>query len=390
MTSPNFSQYIDLTIYDVDAFQVYNDAIVYARDAVPEFQPRTGTLEEAIMQAISFNTALLSSQINRLPDGLMEGMARLSGLERLEATFATGEAVFEVFDDNGVTIPAGTVIAYEEINDDIVTSYAFETVGDLVIPVGSTTGTANIQATDAGVYPALLATQELELVSPAPGVIGIELASAISVGTNAETDTDFFNRATRHFSSLSSALATKNHLINYIRANYPSIGAVAVFDLTNPSGSLEWGEVPEPGYVTIVVSDVLGGEFLTSQTTQLIEDISSKTVAGLVVDATNPVPVNVEVDVDIVVADGYDATETRNAVSAYLENRLSTLGYDFSGTIIKNELISAVANITGVRYVRTLTMVSGSPSALTEDGDGNLDFFYKNGVPNGIIEVTSS
>jgi hypothetical protein len=389
MTSPNFSEYIDLTIYDVDAYQVYDDAIAYARNAVPEFQPRTGTLEEAIMQAISFNTALISSQINRLPDGLMEGMARLSGLERLEATFATGQAVFEVFDDNGVTIPTGTVVAYETVDDDIVTSFPFETVGDLVIAEGFTTGTVPIRGTEAGVYPALLATQELELVSPAPGVVEIQLESALSIGTNAETDADFFTRAARHFTSLSSALATKNHLVNFIKSNYPSIGAIAVFDLTDPSGSLDWDEVPEPGYVTIVLSDITGGELVGAQATSLIDDISSRTVAGLIVGATNPVPVSVEVTVDIVIADGYDSTETRNAVSAYLSSRLSTLGYDFSGTIIKNELISAVANITGVRYVRTLTLSSVSLDLVT-DGDGNLDFVKKNGVPNGVVEVTSS
>jgi hypothetical protein len=389
MTSPDFGNYIDLTIYDIDAFQAYDDALVYARDAVPEFQPRTGTLEEAIMQAISYNTALISSQINRLPNGLMEGITRLAGLERLEATFATGEAIFEVFDDNGVTIPEGTVIAYEVIDDDVVISYAFETVGDLVIPEGSTTGNVSIRATEAGVYPALLGTQELELISPAPGVVGVELASSISIGTNAETDVDFFNRATRHFISLSSALATKNHLVNFIKVNYPSIGTIAVFDLTDPSGSLDWDEVPEPGYVTIVLSDISGGELVGAQSTSLIDDISSRTVAGLIVGATNPVPVSVEVTVDIVIADGYDSTETRSAVSAYLSSRLSTLGYDFSGTIIKNELISAVANITGVRYVRTLALTSSSPD-LVADGDGNLDFVKKNGVPNGVVEVTSS
>jgi hypothetical protein len=390
MTSPDFSRYIDLTIYDVDAFQVYDDAIVYARDSVPEFQPRSGTLEEAIMQAISYNTALVSSQINRLPDGLMEGVARLAGLERLEATFATGQAVFEVFDDNGVTIPEGTVVAYETINDDIVISYAFETVGDLVIPEGFTTGTVSIQATDAGVYPALLGTQELELVSPAPGVVGVELATSISIGTNSETDVDFFNRAAQHFTSLSSALATKNHLINFITANYPSVGSVAVFDLTNHLGDLEWSGPPEPGYVTIILVDLAGNAFDPAQSLQLAENVSSKTVAGLVVGIAFQVPVDITVNVDIVVAEGYDSTETRNAVSSYLSSRLSPSGYDFSGKIIKNELISGVANITGVRYVRAISIVSEDPSFLYDDGEGNLDFFKKNGVPNGIIEVTSS
>lgn len=391
MTSPNFSQYVDLTIYDIDAFQVYSDAIQYARDAIPEFQPRTGTLEDAILQAVAYNTALLSSQINRLPDGLMEGMARLAGLERREATFATGVAEFEVFDDNGVTIPVGTVIAYEEILDDIVTVYAFETTADLVIPALSTVGTVAIRATDAGVYPALLAGQQMELISPAPGVIDVSLFESISIGSNAETDIDFFNRAAQHFASLSTALVTKGQMLNYIKAKFPFIGAAAVFDLTNPSGSLAWDDPPVAGYSTIVLSDTTGAELSTSLASEVMDDIASKTIGGLIVGSVSPLPVNIICNVDIVISSGYDSTETRNAVEAYLASVLSTTGYNFSGVLIKNEIISGIANIPGVRYVKTIVLDHTSPSdAITDPSTGNISFVAKNAVPNGVIEVTNS
>lgn len=390
MTSPNFSQYVDLTVYDVDAFQAYNDAIVYARDSVPEFQPRTGTLEEAIMQAVSYNTALLSSQINRLPNGLMEGIARLSGLERLEATFATGNATFEVFDDNGMTIPVGTVIAYETVDDDIVTTYTFETTADLIIPELSTTGTVAIRATNAGVYPALLAGQALELVSPAPGVVAVELDSAIFIGTDSETDIDYFNRAARHFASLSSALVTKTQLLNYIRNTYAYVGGLAVFDLTD-SGNLSWVAADAPGYVTVVLSDLTGSALTTPQVTEIIDDVSSKTVAGLSIDAVAPSPANVLCDVEISVSSGFVAADVRSAVEDYLTNRFSVIGYDFSGVIIKNEIIAAISNITGVRYVKNLALDSGSPGLLDVDPiTGDLSFVMKNGTPNGVIDVTSS
>lgn len=390
MTSPNFSQYVDLTIYDVDAFQAYNDAITYAKDAVPEFQPRTGTLEEAIMQAIAYNTALLSSQINRLPDGLMEGLARLAGLERLEATFATGQATFEVFDDNGVTIPVGTVIAYEVINDDIVTTYPFETTSDLVIPALSTTGTVAIRATNAGIYPALLGGQELELISPAPGVIAVELASAISVGTNTETDTDYFNRAVQHFASLSTALVTKTQLVNYIRANYPYVGALAVFDLTDDVNRA-WDDPASPGNVLIVLSDSAGLPLLTGQILEIENAISAKTVAGLSIHTIAPNATPVICDVEIVVSSGFSSSEVTNAVAAYLQNRLSSVGYDFSGIIIKNEIIAAISNISGVRYVKSLVLDNGgSPTLMDVDPvTGDLIFLFKEVTPTGIINVTS-
>ena len=389
MTSPNFSEYIDLTIYDVDAFQAYDDAIQYARDAVPEFQPRAGTLEEAIMQAIAYNTSLISTQINRLPDGLMEGIARLAGLERREATFALGQAIFEVFDDNGVTIPAGTVVAYETINDDIITSYPFETLGDLIIPEGFTTGSVTIQATEAGVYPALLGGQALELVSPAPGVISVETESAIFVGSDSETDVDYFNRAAQHFSSLSSSLTTKTQILNYVRANYPFVGALAVFDLTDSSGTLIWGDPPTPGYVTIVLSDVAGNALVTDQSNLVLDDVSSKTVAGLIVGAVSPATAELVCNPQIVVSQGFAASEVRAAVDAYLQKRLSTVGYDFSGKIVRNELIAEISNIPGVRYVNELILDTVSPDLSLDPVNGDLIFTYINGTPLASIEVTS-
>jgi len=390
MPSPDFTEYVDLTIYDIDAFQVYDDAIEYARIAVPEFAPRAGTLEEAIMQAISYNTALLSSQINRLPDGLMEGMLRVVGLERREATFATGTVVFEVFDDNGVTIPLGTIVSYEITDDDVVSSFLFETVSDLVIPEGFTTGEVNVVALNAGKYPALLAGQILELVSPAPSVVSVELVSATTVGSETETDRDYFNRAAQYFASLSGALTTKTQIYNYIKANYPNIGALGVFDLTNAEGSLSFDDPSEPGYVTIVATGLNGEEFDANIYDSLTNDIRSKSVAGLNITAIPVTNVPLLVNVTVVLANGFNGVEVRQAVDDYLTEKLSVSKYDFSGKIVKNELISGVANIDGVAYVSMLEILIFDHPYLTQDTEGNVSVLLKNAAVSGMAEVLSS
>jgi hypothetical protein len=390
MPSPDFTEYVDLTIYDIDAFQVYDDAIEYARIAVPEFAPRAGTLEEAIMQAISYNTALLSSQINRLPDGLMEGMLRVVGLERREATFATGTVVFEVFDDNGVTIPLGTIVSYEITDDDVVSSFLFETVSDLVIPEGFTTGEVNVVALNAGKYPALLAGQILELVSPAPSVVSVELVLATTVGSETEADGDYFNRAAQYFASLSGALTTKTQIYNYIKANYPNIGALGVFDLTNAEGSLSFDDPSEPGYVTIVATGLNGEEFDANIYDSLTNDIRSKSVAGLNITAIPVTNVPLLVNVTVVLANGFNGVEVRQAVDDYLTEKLSVSKYDFSGKIVKNELISGVANIDGVAYVSMLEILIFDHPYLTQDTEGNVSVLLKNAAVSGMAEVLSS
>ena len=387
MPSPDFSNYIDFTIYDIEPALIYDEAIAYARTSIPEFSPRVGTLEDAIMQACAYNTSLIYSQLNRLPNGLMEGLARLSGLERLEATFATGTVEIEVFDNNGVTVSAGTVVQYEVVNDDIITSYPFQTVTDLIIPLGDTTGTVNIQALYAGQYPALLTGQVLTLVSPAPSVIGITLTSTLLVGTDTETDTEYFNRAAQHFGSLSSALTTKTQLANYIKANYPNVPYFGVFDLTS-SSDLTWAAADALGQVVIVVADTIGNVLGSPSKNILLADLESKCVAGLNISLVDYDKVDVAVQCDIALLNGYTSLDVRNAVEAYLQNVISYSGYNFDGTIVINELISGVANIAGVKYVSTIAITSLDGDFSFDSLTGTVEFSKKNNVPNPDITVT--
>ena len=236
----------------------------------------------------------------------------------------------------------------------------------------------------------MLTGQELELVSPSPGVVAVELQSAIFIGTDAETDIDYFNRAARHFASLSSALVTKTQLLNYIRNTYSYVGSLAVFDLTD-STDLLWSAADAPGYVTIVMSDLIGSALTGTQETGIIADITAKTVAGLSIDTVSPSPANVTCEVDISVSAGFADAEVRNAVEAYLTNRFSAVGYNYSGVIIKNEIISSISNIDGVGYVKTLDLTTTDPGDVTVDAiTGDLSIVAKNGTPDGVIEVTSS
>ena len=109
---PDFSDYVDLTIHDETAIMAYDEAVVYAQTSLPEFNPRVGTIENAILEATSYQAATLATLVNRLPDSLMEGLLDLMGFEKVEASKASGVATFEVTLATGVTVTAGTVVSY--------------------------------------------------------------------------------------------------------------------------------------------------------------------------------------------------------------------------------------------------------------------------------------
>ena len=113
MPSPDFSEYVDLTIFDKDITDVYDDAVEYAQIALPEFNPRAGTIENAILEATSHQTASMIATLNRMPDGLMEGILKLIGFDRIEATPSLGTVLITLSVDTGQTIASGTVFSYD-------------------------------------------------------------------------------------------------------------------------------------------------------------------------------------------------------------------------------------------------------------------------------------
>ena len=233
MASPNFLNYVNLTVNDKEITDVYDEAIEYAQTAMPEFTPRVGTVENALLEAVSHTTGSLIATINRLPDGLMEGLLNLMGFSRIEATAGTGTVEIELSVNTGATIVAGTVFSYDVYDGaGVLTQYLYETVNDITIASGDTTGSVSVIASDPSLYPDTPTPSNLTVVSSTPFILSATLTSLASLGTDTETDSEYFNRAVTYLGSLSSSITTASQLTNYISTNYPTVSRYKVYDLT--------------------------------------------------------------------------------------------------------------------------------------------------------------
>ena len=233
MTSPNFAQYIDLTVNNKTSEDVYDEAVEYAQTTLPEFSPRVGTIENAILEAVSYSTGSLIQMINSLPDGLMEGLLKLMGFARIEATASTALVSIELSINTGATIASGTVFSYDVYDsNNVLKQYLYETKNDVSILSGSNTVDAQVIASDPSVYPDIPVPTNLTVVSSTPFIQQVTLISLTSIGTDSETDSEYFNRATTFLGSLSSAITTASQLSNYISVNYPTVSRYNVYDLT--------------------------------------------------------------------------------------------------------------------------------------------------------------
>lgn len=388
MSSPNFSQYVDLTLYDVEPQDVYSAALTYAQTALPEFIPVIGTVEDAVLQATSYMTYILAAGINRVPNGLMEGIIKLMGFSRREATFATGSALFTLSVNTGTTIPEGTIIAYTTTIDNEVVAYSFATTTDTIVPSGSDTVSIAIEATEEGQYPTLLDTQQMILISSVPTILEVSLDADIVNGINSETDAQYFDRAAQFLSSINTSLATKRQLVNYIAANYPTVNISAVYDTTNSAGNLLFATAAAPGYVTIAVAQSDGTALGSTIKNALQADVAGKAIAGLNVGVIDITTFSCSIAVSIAVVSGYTPATVQASVADAIESYISPLGWDQEQTINPNKIVALIAVIPGVGYVSSVTLTIPTSPANVTLASNVITIAKKAYFPVGIATVT--
>ena len=388
MSSPDFSQYVDLTLYDVEPQDVYSAALTYAQTALPEFIPVIGTVEDAVLQATSYMTYILAAGINRIPNGVMEGIIKLMGFSRHEATLATGSALFTLSVNTGTTIPEGTIIAYTTTIDGELVAYSFATAVDTIVPSGSDTVSIAIEATEIGKYPTLLNTQQMILISSVPTILEVSLDADIVNGLDSETDAQYFDRASQFLSSTNTSLATKRQLVNYIAANYPTVNISAVYDTTNSAGNLLFATAAAPGYVTIAVAQSDGTALGATIKNALQADVAGKAIAGLNVGVINISTFSCSIAASIAVVSGYTPATVQASVADAIESYISPLGWDQEQTINPNKIVALIAVIPGVGYVSSVTLTLPSSPANVTLASNVITIAKKAYFPVGIAAVT--
>lgn len=234
MPSPDFSTYINFAGFDEQPAAVYQDAVTYAQTALPEFNPRPGTIEDAILQAGAYVGALSIGAINRLPNGLVEGILKIMGVTRIESTAGTVNVEIEFF-DAGQTVDAGTLFIYDYFDGSQVIQLPFVLNDAVTAAEAETTVTATLTSLINGVIPSISIGTQFLPASPSSVIFSCTTTSVISQGDSSETETQFLNRAATYLQSLSSTLNTATQIENYILLNYSNVKRCKVYDLVRPT-----------------------------------------------------------------------------------------------------------------------------------------------------------
>lgn len=387
----DFSEYVYLVPLDVSPTAVYLDAIEYAKIALPEFQPRQGTPEDAILQAISYISALNISAINRLPDRLMSGIVGMMGVEVDDGQQAVIDVEFTCIDYDGTTVPQGTIVRYDYEFLGEQKSVYFETVEEGVIDAITFTGSEPLptvvveaRAIDVGSILPISVGTELSIDTPTSNIVGATVDAFVSNGINPETTEAFLNRAVKFLGSLSSSFARASQVDGYVLSEFAStVSRCKTYDLTDSTGALEWSDADEPGYITIFTYGI-NSLLTTDQKLDVLVAVQDRTVAGLEVGVVDANLVDLTVFVEATHSSNYESATVQENIETVIANYFSPQNYRFSDGIKLSEFYSVISSVPGVLYITSLQVTPGTGG--TNDGDGNVEFTLKGSLPSTAVD----
>jgi hypothetical protein len=369
-TSPDFSEYVDLTIYDPDVETLLNQIITYGRAIIPEWTPAAGEVEMMLAEVFAVGAVDLANYINRLPGGILEAVIALFDVERSDGVAATGTVQFTMVDTNGHTIPSGTNVVYT----DGLVPLVFTTDSDLVISSGSSTGSVSVTALTVGsAHNSVPASATVQAISNTDYVSTVEFTSTNGAtgGEDPDTDEVFLSRVTNTFSTYSSALVTPSQIRASVLDNFRStVYRCAVYDKERYLDRAVSSTTEHPGYVLVAVANQnatnSSGNF--SDTTLSASEISNirthledRIPAGLQVDIMSAEVVSVSVTASVVTLSGSDTsvvqTAINNALAAYFDPNV----WDWTKSVVRvNEVISLIDGVVGVDYVDSVSLAGTS------------------------------
>jgi uncharacterized phage protein gp47/JayE len=358
MPSPDFTEYIQLSLYDLDPQDVFENARDAYQVEVPEWVPREGSTEVLLMEALGQEVAEGIFAINRLPDGIMEALLKLFGIERDAGSPPVASLTFAVAGTLGYTIPVGASarLALAGGLEPII----FTTDTELVIPPGDATGvvsaTGDRFSADAN---NIAANTDLEFLESIISVESVELTSIITGGTDPEDDAAYFARGVARFSRLSETLVLPGHFQAYALENTAVERAFAIDNWDSVGGA----PGDDPGHITVAVYG--NGTTLSSPAKSALQaEMEALALSNLVVHVIDPTITAVNVTATVKALAGYDTVEVDTAVTQAVTDYLDPQTWGWGGTVRRFELASIMDQVEGVDYVVSIT-TPASDLALT-------------------------
>jgi len=379
----DFSRYVNLTIHDVEAASLYRQMIEVARTVMPEFNLRRGTVEDSIFQSMAYTASIATNAINRVPDGIMQGIVSLLGFQRNYGTRAVITATVTLYGTSGGVIPVGTEFRYRytDTANGTFTDFLFVASEDTVITASATpTGTITLTCDSFGEIPAAEVGASLLPLS-VDSDINTATVLTFANGTNALTDSEYLNSAKTFLESISTTYVTAKQLEAAILSNFPYVSRCKVFDLMDlgtdrgvsvflPDTSKNVSSSSYKGSVSVFVYGY--GRTLTSSELSSIQSFAAtSSMAGLDIEVANFQTTTPTLSVTAAYDSSFSQASTLEAIKLSLAEYLSPEYFPYDEISISSPRLRST-----VLSTRLLVTVPGlvSVDALTISPASDLTY----------------
>lgn len=352
--SPDYTDFVDLTIYDKGPQDIYDAAEATLQTRIPDWSPTATNIEVMLLEALALEVGETVFSLNRIPESMVRVLLSLYGV-----TFDSGQPpvvdlLFTAQDTDGYIIPAGTEVAVLMSNNEYI---SFFTDVELTITEGNAVGTVAATATVyTNIANGIASGTTGELVDAIVGIDAVETASVVADGRLPEDVESWTFRGVQRLRRLVDTLVIPQHFIQAALESTLVIRANAV-DNYNPYADPAGSPGDHPGYVTVVVYGD-GAPLSTSEKADLETSLEQRAMANLIINVIDPTITNIDVAASVAVEATADEATVLAAVETRLAEYLNPATWPWAGTVRVNELISVIDQVPGVDYVDAITTPS--------------------------------
>lgn len=362
--------YVDL-FWTTDPDEMRAWAYEYLEATVPGWTPHADSPDTYLLDAVIQMAVPLAYAANQAGEDAAVGFFRdRLGLVPAEGSPPQLTVLFEVRDDSGWTVPAGTLLTVQNPQVDGV---VFHLPADVVVPPGDTTAPATVFALESG---SLLngwapASGDVQLVDVSDVIIGVEPSGQVSGGVDPESVEAFLDRGSAEARLMAWTLVRPEDFAVAAALDPDVARATAIDGFVPPS------DTGVPLAVAVAVHGADGNPAAGPVKTRVQQALADRAIIGMVVNVIDPTYTQIDVAATAVALPGHDPAEVEAAAEAAVRDYLSPArwGSPADGDIRQGTWI----NDTKVRYFELVHVLEGVVG---------LDILSTLSVNSGTVDVT--
>lgn len=352
-----------ITTYgEVDFSQLRQEAIELLEAKFPGWSASRADMLRWLIEGDAAIDAEVFTQMAKLEQAAFQRFGEaMAGVPRIQAAFSTVESIWTVVDELGHEIEAGTQVGIPWSEGKPI---GFETVGDVVIPPGSTKATILLKAIEPGkAGDGLSGTPELEtglsfVVDPG----GIELTAVTAGGEDEEDEATYLGRLVERLRLRSDSLVLPYDFEVDARS-YATIARALCIRGYNPDDESSGN----PGHQCVFPIGSAGLPVGAEKEAELLAGQQALLIEGVVHHVAPPEYTTVDIELEGIAESGFDPPTVAAAIAARLEEYLEpatamtpvngeSSGWVTREKVYRNDLIIVAGRIGGLERIEQLEL----------------------------------